>query len=94
MNALTTRIDKEPDIYRNGHLLLGMLSRGIITPNEAREMMDLEPIHECTSERVTFYADDTPIFTKKTMSHQVPSNCPNCGAPVRGWECEYCGTKF
>lgn len=21
-------------------------------------------------------------------------NCPNCGAPVRGGECEYCGTVF
>lgn len=23
-----------------------------------------------------------------------PKNCPNCGAPVRGSECEYCGTIF
>lgn len=23
-----------------------------------------------------------------------PLNCPNCGAPVRGMECEYCGTVF
>lgn len=21
-------------------------------------------------------------------------NCPNCGAPIRGRECEYCGTIF
>ena len=21
-------------------------------------------------------------------------NCPNCGAPIRGCECEYCGTMF
>lgn len=21
-------------------------------------------------------------------------NCPNCGAPIRGAECEYCGTLF
>lgn len=21
-------------------------------------------------------------------------NCPNCGAPIRGIECEYCGTMF
>ncbi len=24
----------------------------------------------------------------------VPRMCPNCGAPVRGRECEYCGTVF
>lgn len=23
-----------------------------------------------------------------------PANCPNCGAPVRGHSCEYCGTVF
>ena len=22
------------------------------------------------------------------------TNCPNCGAPITGPECEYCGTKF
>lgn len=22
------------------------------------------------------------------------TNCPNCGAPVNGKTCEYCGTKF
>lgn len=21
-------------------------------------------------------------------------NCPNCGAPVVTWFCEYCGTRF
>ena len=21
-------------------------------------------------------------------------NCPNCGAPKRGYECRYCGTSF
>ena len=22
------------------------------------------------------------------------TNCPNCGAPISGSVCEYCGTKF
>lgn len=22
------------------------------------------------------------------------SNCPNCGAPISGYKCEYCGTVF
>ncbi len=27
--------------------------------------------------------------------NQIQSrNCPNCGAPVRGSDCEYCGTVF
>lgn len=28
------------------------------------------------------------------MNQIQPRNCPNCGAPVRGGECEYCGTVF
>lgn len=22
------------------------------------------------------------------------TNCPNCGAPITGWRCEYCETVF
>lgn len=22
------------------------------------------------------------------------ANCPNCGAPITGWRCEYCETVF
>ena len=22
------------------------------------------------------------------------TNCPNCGAPVSGWQCDYCGAVF
>ena len=24
----------------------------------------------------------------------TPTNCPNCGAPITGPKCEYCGTVF
>lgn len=24
----------------------------------------------------------------------TPQSCPNCGAPITGWQCEYCGTVF
>ncbi len=24
----------------------------------------------------------------------TPQSCPNCGAPITGWRCEYCGTVF
>lgn len=27
------------------------------------------------------------------MSGQ-PTNCPNCGAPLKGNKCEYCGTEI
>ena len=25
---------------------------------------------------------------------EIPTNCPNCGAPLHGRVCEYCGTEF
>lgn len=25
---------------------------------------------------------------------EISGNCPNCGAPIRGDECPYCGTAF
>ena len=31
---------------------------------------------------------------QSSMHPSAPRNCPNCGAPVRGSECEYCGTIF
>ena len=30
----------------------------------------------------------------KKASNLSPRSCPNCGAPVRNGECEYCGTVF
>lgn len=24
----------------------------------------------------------------------MDTNCPNCGAPITSYRCEYCGTKF
>lgn len=34
-------------------------------------------------------------FTHQTgATRPRPLNCPNCGAPVGGWKCEYCGTRF
>ena len=28
------------------------------------------------------------------MSNKKRLNCPNCGAPITGIKCEYCGTQF
>lgn len=28
------------------------------------------------------------------MSKMKETNCPNCGAPIVGSKCEYCGTAF
>ena len=31
---------------------------------------------------------------QSSMHPSAPRNCPNCGAPLHGCECEYCGTIF
>lgn len=28
------------------------------------------------------------------IKEQKMTNCPNCGAPITGEKCEYCGTVF
>lgn len=47
----------------------------IITPNELRKTLELEPI-------------------KEPKTHTSTNNCPNCGAPITSWKCDYCDTVF
>ena len=35
---------------------------------------------------------DTSSFTEPNTNKTT--NCPNCGAPITGSRCEYCGTDF
>ena len=36
----------------------------------------------------------TSVTNQSSMHPSAPRNCPNCGAPLHGCECEYCGTIF
>lgn len=36
----------------------------------------------------------TSVTNQSSMHQPLPRNCPNCGAPMHGCECEYCGTTF
>lgn len=36
----------------------------------------------------------TSVTNQSSMHLSAPRNCPNCGAPLHGCECEYCGTVF
>ena len=44
-------------------------------------------------QRQTGYSP-TYCCIEKTNNEKPPRNCPNCGAPVNGKTCEYCGTVF
>lgn len=62
------------------YMLLKMLSNGVISANTAREI---------------FYADNVPIYATESIDiSDLPSNCPNCGAPVVAATCEYCGSRI
>ena len=38
--------------------------------------------------------DTLDELTKYIEKEHGRTNCPNCGAPITGRECEYCRTKF
>lgn len=52
----------------------------MLTPNELRGMLGLRPI------------DDSHCVNSITKIER--NNCPNCGAPITSWKCEYCDTVF
>ena len=47
----------------------------LMTPNEIRKSLGLEPI-------------------KEPHIQTSSNNCPNCGAPITSWKCDYCDTVF
>lgn len=52
----------------------------LMTPNEVRELLGLKPINE--------------PYNLVTKSQNDSTNCPNCGAPITSWKCDYCDTVF
>lgn len=57
------------------------LLEDLMTPNEIREYLGLEPIKEPELEI--------------TYTNRTGTNCKNCGAPLpKSGKCEYCGTQY
>lgn len=53
----------------------------LMTPNEARKLLGLEPIEEPELEI--------------TYTNRTGTNCKNCGAPLtKSGYCEYCRTQY
>lgn len=55
--------------------------------------------NEPVADDIILYADNVPVITFRSSvenKSDIPkpkySNCPNCGAPVNGPICEYCGS--
>lgn len=67
-------------IFRNGIATTdSTYALNYMTPNEARELIGLEPIKELDI-----------VYTNRTGT-----NCKNCGAPLpNDGKCEYCGTQY
>ena len=50
--------------------------------------------YSCYMSRYTGEQVDEAIGLVLAGKAILITNCPNCGAPVNGLVCEYCGTKF
>lgn len=50
-------------------------------------------VEECIHSASFATNDYVPAYSQANAP-LAPQKCPNCGAPVRGRECEYCGTVF
>ncbi len=57
-----------------------LLANSLLTPNELRDLMGVLSIPD---------PDESRAETSRSSG-----NCRNCGAPVRGARCEYCGTCY
>ena len=49
---------------------------------------------ECDNRRMLRSLIDIQMETAKITGNPTSTNCPNCGAPITGPFCEYCGTIF
>lgn len=52
----------------------------VLSPNELRKVLGLQPINNSHDQNLKIKSED--------------NNCPNCGAPITSWKCEYCDTVF
>ena len=50
--------------------------------------LDLKGL-EYFMKRIKEYVD-----VKTELTYSKRTNCPNCGAPITGMKCEYCGIDF
>ena len=48
----------------------------------------VEIFSSCTGEKIA------TIYKEDGSSAPTYINCRNCGAPVNGYKCEYCGTRY
>lgn len=49
---------------------------------------------ECDNREMLRSLIDIKMETTKITGNPTSTNCPNCGAPIAGPFCEYCGTIF
>lgn len=49
---------------------------------------------ECDNREMLRSLIDIEMKTAKITRDPIIANCPNCGAPIAGPFCEYCGTIF
>ena len=62
--------------------------------SDNRTVGDILSKMECDNRRMLKSLIDIQMETAKITGNSDRTNCPNCGAPITGPFCEYCGTIF
>lgn len=47
-----------------------------------------------TLKELSDYIKENDSNLNNNNSIKKQTNCPNCGAPITSYKCEYCGTRF
>ena len=94
----------EPDIYQDLEMQIATIEaqlraneRSIMHSLQTQIRLDelkpgayMQPLAYLVQPKVPTHPEAKPNGgTKRGIT-----NCPNCGAPIRGESCEYCGTMF
>ena len=61
-----------------------------------KRLLDGELIYSIDTQKVYTAINNKMVELFPSQENTPPklSNCRNCGAPVKGYKCEYCGTKY
>lgn len=84
-------------INGNNREILEQISSVIDVENSEIEIDETELYNRIKETFASYnieYPDDGMLATMaKYKKSQSVCNCPNCGAPIHGNKCEYCGTE-
>lgn len=76
---------------RSGECVINTKQQYVFTTHK-RVMDALNEMEAKVSEAVAKAIGERFRYLQEKMKHSM-TNCPNCGAPLHGNKCDYCGTE-